>query len=172
MKRLFFALWPDKKTRKQIDAVNQQIDLPSVRKLRPANLHNTLLYLGNLDAKSQKAIVEEASKIQVPAFTFALDGLQYWKTPKVLCLTTSQHPPAMLALVNQLVAIAEDYPMIYLHDRPYQAHVTLMRKAKSGYPLAVATITWQAKDFVLVESVSTPKGIRYDILERWPLMAL
>lgn len=169
MKRLFFALWPDQQTRKKIDAVNQQIVLPGVRKLRPANLHNTLLYLGNLDTKIQKAIVEEASKIQLPAFTFALDGLQYWKIPKVLCLTAAQHPLAMLALVDQLVAIAQDYPMIYLHDRAYQAHVTLMRKAKTECPLTIEPIKWQANDFVLVESVSTPTGIRYDILERWPL---
>ena len=171
MKRLFFSLWPDKQTRKQIDAVNQQIVLPGVRKLRSANLHNTLLYLGNLDTKTQKAIVAKAGKIQSQAFTFQLDSLQYWKTPKVLCLTASQHPPAILALVNQLVAVAQDYPMIHLHDRPYQAHVTLMRKAKAGYALTIEPITWQVKEFVLVESVSTLKGIRYDILERWPLLA-
>jgi len=152
-----------------MDAINQQIDLLGVRKLRPANLHATLLYLGHLDARTQKAIVAKATKVKAQGFSFQLDGLQYWKTPRVLCLTASQHPPAMLNLVNELVAIAQDYPMIYLHDRPYQAHVTLMRKAKTGDPLKVEPITWQAKDFVLVESVSTPKGIRYDVLARWPL---
>ncbi|WP_221896434.1 2'-5' RNA ligase family protein [Bathymodiolus japonicus methanotrophic gill symbiont] len=51
MKRLFFALWPSEQTRKQIDNFNQSLKLDGLRKVSSANLHITLLFLGNTDAK-------------------------------------------------------------------------------------------------------------------------
>jgi 2'-5' RNA ligase len=169
VKRLFFALWPDDATRQHIDVENQRIPLTGVRKLKPSNLHVTLVFLGNVDAAMTAAMVERVSLIQAKAFSFQLDGIEHWHTPKTLCLTVSQQPQALHDLVEQLVTIVADYP-IHQHDRPYRAHVTLMRKAKSEYPLTFNPIEWQARDFVLVESRSTEQGIQYDVLARWPLM--
>lgn len=171
MKRLFFALWPDESTRQQIDVINQKVDLAGVRKLKPSNLHVTLVFLGNVDAETQQALSAQASKIQVPGFLFQLDEMAYWREPKTVCLTVSQQPQALHELVDALVNIVKPYP-IFLHDRPYCAHVTLMRKAKQDYTMEFASITWQARDFVLVESISTPDGIVYEVLERWPLAGL
>ncbi len=168
MKRLFFALWPEAEVREKIDALNRQVELAGVRKLKPQNLHMTLLYLGNINTAMQKEIILKVAQINSRLFDFQLDAIAYWKTPSVICLIVSQQPKPLLALVNQLVEICKEFP-IHMHDRPYQAHVTLMRKAKQAYPLNYAPIHWSAKDFVLVESISTPTGIRYEILERWPL---
>jgi len=168
LKRLFFALWPSAEVRQKIAKLNQQVSLDGVRKLKPNNLHMTLLYLGNIDAVMQNEIVLKVAGLKCAPFSFQLDAMQYWRTPKVICLTVSQQPKPLLDLANQLLEICKQYP-IHLHDRPYQGHVTLMRKAKQAYSLNYAPIQWQANEFVLVESISTTDGIRYDILMRWPL---
>ncbi len=168
LKRLFFALWPDERTRQQIDAINECITLTNVRKLNPQNLHMTLLYLGQVNPAIEQEITLKVMKVRCAPFAFQLDQIQYWTTPKIICLTVSQQPKALLDLVNQLVEVCQSYP-IHIHDRPYQAHVTLMRKAKQVYPLVYEPIHWQADSFVLVESISTATGIRYEILKRWSL---
>ncbi len=169
MKRIFFALWPDAKTRQRLHDENSRIALPSVRKLKPSNLHVTLLYLGNIDDQTMDALMRHADNIQCPEFSFMLDGIAHWQASKTICFTVGEQPAALQGLVDQLKEIAADYP-IYLHERPYRAHVTLMRKAKEYYPLVFNAIEWVAKDFVLVESTSTEKGIQYDVLARWPLL--
>lgn len=169
MKRLFFALWPDEFTRQRIDAENQRISQTGVRKLKPSNLHVTLVFLGNVNVEMTAAMVERVARIQASDFSFKLDGIEHWHKPKTLCLTVSQQPKALHDLVEQLATIVADYP-IHQHDRPYRAHVTLMRKAKSEYPLTYQPIAWYAHDFVLVESTSTEHGIQYDVLARWPLI--
>lgn len=170
MKRLFFALWPDKQTRGKLHTVNAAIHLEGVRKLKPSNLHVTLLYLGNLEAKTRAEISMQVARIESSTFEFLFDGLEHWREPKTLCLTASHQPKALTNLVDQLVDIVKPYP-IHIHDRPYRAHVTLTRKAKTDYALDFAPITWTATDFVLVESISTADGIVYEVLERWPLIA-
>lgn len=169
MKRLFFALWPSQSVRDEIHAQSQQIKLPHVRHLRPENLHLTLLYLGTIDATMQQAIVASVDKISAQRFAFSLDGLAHWREPRILCLTVNQQPKAMLDLVQSLTAIVKPFP-IFLHERPYRAHVTMVRKAKQSYALRVSPICWQASEFVLVESRSTPNGIRYEVLRSWPLL--
>lgn len=168
MKRLFFALWPDALTRQKLDAINARIELKGVRKLKPSNLHITLVFLGNIEDRMLADIAEQAGHIQVPNFTFQLDGIEHWREPKTICLTVNQPPQALHKLVGSLVDIVKQYP-IHLHERLYRAHVTLMRKAKADYSLAFEPVLWKAKGFVLVESISTPNGIVYEVLERWPL---
>lgn len=169
MKRLFFALWPRESTRQAIDTLNASIYLTGVRKLRPSNLHVTLVFLGNVDDAMRLSMVARVDAMREKAFTFSFDGIEHWQASKTICLTTSHQPPALLALVGSLNAVVKDYP-IFMHDRPYRVHVTLMRKAKQDYPLSYQPIIWQANDFVLVESQSTEDGIRYTVLNRWPLI--
>lgn len=166
MRRLFFALWPDAITRQKLALVNESIDLAGVRKLKPSNLHVTLAFLGNVEDDVQDHMMQKVARLHASSFTFQLDGIEHWQTPKTICLTASRQPQALHYLVSSLVGIIKQYP-IFLHDRPYCAHVTLMRKAKVNYELTFKPITWKAKQFVLVESISTPDGIVYEILERW-----
>lgn len=169
MKRFFFALWPDAVTRQKLDNVNQSIKLQGVRKLKPSNLHVTLLYMGQLDADVLTEITHQANEIRSPAFSLKFDSLEYWRKPRTICLTSSEQPQSLLDLVEKLVKIVERYP-VHLHNRPYRAHVTLMRKAKQAYPACPEVIPWLANDYVLVESISTPNGIVYEVVARWSLL--
>jgi len=47
--------------------------------------------------------------------------------------------------------------------------VSLLRKAsKSSIDYPVFGIDWQVDEFVLVESISSPQGVNYKIIEKYP----
>lgn len=168
MRRLFFALWPDQNIRVQLSAINQQINDHRLRKLRPTNLHTTLVFMGNVDEQAFLRLQQHAQTIRANAFTISFDQLSYWQKPKILCLTCQRQPKEIYQLVNQLTEIVEAEG-IHVEERPYRAHVTLARKANQLEKLSFRPVEWQATEFVLVESISTDNGVVYQVLAKWPL---
>jgi 2'-5' RNA ligase len=167
MKRLFFALWPDDHSRQQIDALNQQIDAPG-RKLIADNLHITLVFLGNVDDEVAEAVQQQAADLRAKSFTLTFNELDYWRRPRVLCLTCQRQPKAVYELVNKLTEMVSVFP-IRLDNRPFRAHITMMRKAQARPEVEFEPVRINASSFVLVQSISTEQGVRYKVLERWPL---
>jgi RNA 2',3'-cyclic 3'-phosphodiesterase len=57
-----------------------------------------------------------------------------------------------------------------LEERPFAAHVTLIRKARrpSSIP-PLPKVAWPVDEFVLIRSRTSPKGSTYEPLERFPL---
>ncbi|MBV8033395.1 MAG: RNA 2',3'-cyclic phosphodiesterase, partial [Betaproteobacteria bacterium] len=57
-----------------------------------------------------------------------------------------------------------------LEERPFAAHITLVRKAAmpSSIP-ALPQVDWPAREFTLVRSTLAQSGSRYETLERFPL---
>ena len=59
-----------------------------------------------------------------------------------------------------------------LEERPFAAHVTLVRKARMPKSIAsLPRVAWPVDEFVLVRSHASPKGSTYEPLERFPLQA-
>jgi len=168
MKRLFFALWPDDESRQKIDELNQQISLPDIRKLIPENLHITLLFLGNVDDHIAEAVQQRAASVISPPVSLCFDALDFWPRPRVLCLTCQKQAKPVYQLVNALTEIVSEYP-VRLDARPYRAHITLARKARQRVQMDFSPVLITADSFVLVESKSTEKGVRYTVIDRWPL---
>ncbi|ORU94872.1 MAG: hypothetical protein A6F70_10150 [Cycloclasticus sp. symbiont of Bathymodiolus heckerae] len=170
MKRLFFALWPSEQTREQIDNFNQSLRLGGLRKVKSANLHITLLFLGNTDAKTGRLLRRMAENISVQLFELTFDQLDFWQKPKILCLTTQRYDAQLTALVKALNHIVEQYGM-HTEVRPYKPHITLARKAQKLIDCEVQPIAWQVNSFCLIESCSTPNGVVYQVLKRWHFAA-
>lgn len=166
MKRLFFALWPSDKTREQIDVLNQPIKSAELKKVKPENLHVTLVFLGNVEAETEQLIRQKASTVFAQPFCIAFEQLDFWQKPKVLCLTTKQYDSRLLNLANTLKAMVEQCG-IKTEERPYRPHVTLARKAKFCEHLKIEPIEWLAQSFCLVESRSTSAGVRYTVIQSW-----
>jgi 2'-5' RNA ligase len=53
-------------------------------------------------------------------------------------------------------------------ERTYRPHVTLARRARAVEE-AVDPVVWHASEIALAESLPVPRGVHYEILERWPL---
>lgn len=166
MKKLFFALWPSNKVRKKMEMVNQSIKENGIKKVKPDNLHVTLVFLGNVDAESEVMIRESVEHINVQPFVLYFDQLDYWRKPRILCLSTQQYDPQLLVLVNALKSRVEPCG-VKTEERPYKPHITLARKAHKLININVLPIEWQAHAFCLVQSSSTTNGIHYQVLQRW-----
>jgi len=168
VKRLFFALWPDEATRAEIDQLNQSLFCKHLKKVRPGNIHVTLAFMGRVDEKTERSIRQSIPDITAEPITIFFDQLTSWSDAGVLCLTSSKQPQQIINLVEQLKIVIGTYG-VELDSRPYNAHVTLARKARPNPPTILASICWHAISFALVESVSTSRGVNYQVLESWPL---
>ncbi len=167
MKRLFFALWPDRATRKQLQAIGQQITEPGVRIVKPANLHVTLSFLGNVTATDEKRLRDFCDDIDSESFSLTFDRMTCWPKPRILCLL-AEPVAGVLDLLDQINARVE-MAGIALETRPYRPHITLARKVMNNLSVPFEKVTWSAQDFCLVESVSDENGVEYHVLHRWPL---
>ena len=55
-------------------------------------------------------------------------------------------------------------------DRPYVAHVTLVRDAlRRPSEEILQPCSWEAREFALVQSVPASGGVRYENVAVWPL---
>jgi 2'-5' RNA ligase len=166
--RLFYALWPEQHTREQISSVAKALARPEIRLLKPSNLHTTLVFVGSVDRSQLDALEQIGDTVSAAAFELTYDAVAHWQKPKIYCLTCSQVPDAAYQLVEQLTEAVTQLG-IEIEKRPYRPHVTLARKAKLPLSMDIEAIDWSAIEFVLVESISTAQGVRYDVLKRWPL---
>lgn len=167
LKRLFFALWPDSETRARCAAISAALKHCG-RPVHPDNLHVTLVFLGSVDDATETKLVDAAAAVNFAKISIRFDALNYWRRPRIICLCGKPEDSAVARLVAQLNALASSLD-IPTDDRPYQAHITLLRKANKLPALAFDPIVWQADAFCLAESCSTPEGVVYRVLKTWPL---
>lgn len=167
--RLFFAVWPDVKTRENLGAVIGKVPACAGRMVSKDKLHITLLFLGRVSPEQARRLTEAAGRIRAGPFSLTIDKPGWWPRPKVLWLGVSVIPPELLALVNDLRRLAADLDLP-VDSRPYEPHITYARKA--GRPvlnLEFAPIDWDVREFCLVASDTCPDGAEYKILQRWSL---
>mgnify|MGYP002525148781 CR=1 FL=1 len=169
MKRLFLALWPDDSTRQAISGLVEQIGSAGIKSVKPSNLHVTLVFLGNVDVTTELSIRQQLDKIASRALSIQFDEISYWRKPGIICLTSEQQPGKdLLGLVRKLDAIAKSCGLV-TDTRPYQAHITLARKACFQPEGVFDPIIWRAEAFCLVASVSGNNGVEYRVLQSWSL---
>lgn len=166
MKKLFFALWPSDETRKQINRINQSIKTSDLKIVKQENLHITLVFLGHVDTESEFLIRQRVKGVSVQPFVQHFDQLDFWRKPRILCLSTQQVHSQLLMLVDTLKRKAEQCG-IKTEDRPYKPHITLARKAHKLIDIVALSIKWPVQAFCLVESCSTPDGVHYQVIQRW-----
>jgi len=169
--RLFFALWPTEEVRANLATISQQATKALQGRSIPAeNLHITLVFIGEVNTTTKHCLQQVAGQVPGQKFTLILDEMEYWPKKQIVWLGARQIPAALQTLVNELTTrlqVCGHRP----ETRPYQAHITLMRKAQ---PLTkrlptCAPIVWPLEDFCLVRSQLDSAGSRYEIIARWPL---
>lgn len=166
--RLFFAIQPAAQATQQITELMQQIDKTGLKFYPPANLHQTLVFLGQTEAEKQAALIQQAGRLTMRRFKMRFSQLAYWPKPKVLCLTATDipQPLAQLVLALENLALTHD---CQIDNRPYRPHITLARKATQAVDVELTPIEFEAAHFVLMASTPSENGVRYLPLERWEL---
>ncbi len=169
--RLFFALWPETAVRARLDAAAGRLhERMGGRRMHPETLHLTLVFVGELAQERLAELQALAAGIKAAKFEVLFDYADCWRHKHIAHLGASQPPPALLELVGQLES-RMDRACIHFDRRPYVPHITLLRQAEcAALDPGLEPISWSARDFVLLNSVSRTEGTRYALRGRWPLL--
>ena len=135
-----------------------------------ANFHLTLAFLGTIEARQHEVLVSALETIQLPPIALNLDTTGWWAGPKIVFCAPTQVPDSLRQLVRQVKKAARSAG-IQTDQRPYQPHVTLVRKAGPDLPppLFAPQLECRFTRFHLFESFSTTSGVTYPIRQSWPL---
>ena len=136
--------------------------------MRRDNLHQTLVFIGNIEADRQPAIEAAASAIAANSFELDFGTLGYWRHNRIVWAAPLSTPPALAELVTALEA-GLSQAGIGFDSRPYSPHVTLVRDARVRGPLPSLKFAWTLRDFVLIELANDSRGVIYRAIARWPL---
>lgn len=176
MARLFFALWPDEAAKAKLSAQAKALQSQCAgHAVQPANLHLTLAFLGATPDARRAAIEAAAGRVTGCRFELRLARLGQWRD--IIWAGCAAPPPALLTLVadlhRELVACG-----CVLEPRPFQPHLTLLRKAAHGclpahesLPRLAEPIAWAVVDWCLVASQLGTGSVQYQELARWSLGA-
>lgn len=168
-RRLFFALVPGSGARTALHAMARRHAPARARRVPAADLHLTLVFLGNVPESGLPQLRAAAGAVVAPPFSVVLDRLERWRGG-LLCATGTAGP-AVQALHQQLLRGAREAGCS-VDARPLRAHATLARglpRTGGATDEPIAPVRLQARSFCLMESCERADGGRYSILARWRL---
>jgi 2'-5' RNA ligase len=144
--RLFFALWPPAETAAALHGWSTRLE---GRATRAESIHLTLAFLGDADAAKASAA---ARRVQGRKHDLPIQRAEYWKHNQIVWAGPQETPPPLALLVHALQnALKKDG--FTLEDRPFAAHVTLLRKAPRPPALPeLPRVAWPVTEFSLVAS--------------------
>ncbi len=165
--RLFFACWPPIEAAEALARWAAEVRNESGGKVTLVeNIHLTLAFLG--DAEPDKAIAA-ARRVQGRRHELPVDAARYVKRNEMVWIGSTVAPGPLLALASELHASLRSAGFA-LEDRPFAAHVTLIRKARRPKSIApLPTVVWPVDEFLLVSSRTSAEGSTYHPVERFPL---
>lgn len=170
--RLFFALWPDDGVRAELARLCDRACPRESRRVKPENLHVTLVFLGATTADQRSCVEGVAGEIRVPRFGLAVDRIGWWRRPQVLWAGCSGTPEPLRDLVTGLRSGCAQCGFAP-QERPFEVHATLARHVRRESPVVpFDPIAWAVDRFSLVESRLSPGGSEYRVLRSWRLVGV
>lgn len=164
--RLFFALRCPPRLAEAITTWRDDLQLQG-RPVATANLHLTLVFLGQQPLIQLPTLLSLAASVQVPAFDLHLDHLGRFNSG-LLYLAPNQPPEALQDLAQGLRDTLLDTG-INLDDRPFRAHLSLLRRCPHLPADATPSFDWPVSHFALFASEQSTHGSHYRQLQQWPL---
>jgi len=175
--RVFFAVWPDPVVRAALEVLAKDCAARTGgRAPAPANLHVTLAFIGNVDARRVITLREIGSNVSAAAAPFALilDRMGGFHRQEIAWLGCSRVNQAVQelahALFSQLASAGFE-----LEARPFRPHVTLARRAQTralastGDGALPEPIIWNVSRLTLTASTHAQGALRYVAIDSWPL---
>jgi 2'-5' RNA ligase len=171
-RRLFFAFWPDPSQQAALaEATRGVVERSGGQRVPPENLHITLVFVGSVPESEIVRVESIAANVAqavgpAPALV-ALDFLDYWKKPRVVCLTTQQSADAQASRIADLLTNRLTTAGFAPDIRPFRPHVTLARKASHGSMDTLQPLLWTFREFSLIGSQTGPSGSVYSCRARF-----
>lgn len=169
--RLFFALWPDRATRRSLAQWQQALQpICGGRAMHIDDVHLTLAFLGDTPLELLDPVKCVGADVNGSPFTLRIDQAQYWRHNKIVWAGAAEIPTALEPVVDDLRERLTQ-ASIPFDPKPFVPHITLFRNARPTLPLpALPAIEWTVDAFVLVRSTGGA-GPRYRVEASWPLDA-
>lgn len=167
VRRVFFALQPDRKTAAVLARVAEGLLRGRSGRPVPArNLHLTLAFLGGVDAGELRR-AEQVPPVACGALRLELDRLGFFRRSRTLWLGFSEAPQALQSLERQLWE-GLGAAGFERERRAFHPHVTIARHSGAARG-RIEPVCWTVDALSLMESVPAEAGVRYRALRRWPL---
>jgi 2'-5' RNA ligase len=169
--RVFFALWPTVPECEQLAAWLVPLQrLYGGRAMRGETLHNTLVFIGEVEENRLEALQLAAQEVSAAAFELCFDEACYWEHNRIVYAAPSQVPQQMVQLVSALEQHLTTHRFRF-DQRAYQPHVTLLRNAhQTEVPLPqMPPVCWQIGAFALMQSLQQDGLAGYRALTKFPL---
>lgn len=165
--RLFFAVWPAAETARALAAwARQARRTAGGRAAAEENIHLTLAFLGEADPEHA---VAAAQRVRAPRFELPIEEARFWERNRIVW-AGPREIPAALALLASGLKIELEARGFALEQRPFAAHITLLRKANAPESLpGLPRIAWPVDEFLLVSSVLSEGRSRYRVEKRFAL---
>ena len=145
--------------------------------MRGETLHNTLVFIGEVELYGLEVLQLAAQEVGGEGFELRFDEARYWGHNHIVYAAPRQVPQQLAqladALEQRLAAHRFKFASHHLVSHEYKPHVTLLRNAHwSDAPLpAMQPVSWQIRDFALVQSAPRGGLMDYRVLARFPLGA-
>lgn len=166
MARLFVAVWPPEEVLDRLEALERP-ESKGLRWTRRDQWHVTLRFLGVADPAP---VVEALAGLDLPAADAVLGPAVDRFGRRILHVPVAGLGAVAAGVVQATAGLGQPPD-----DRPFHGHITLARVADRARvdlrPLTGTTVgaEWRVDAICLVESLLSPKGARYEVLERFPL---
>ena len=171
--RVFFALWPDDEATAHLSALAQDLTAGGGgRVMRPASLHLTLAFVGAVTPSRIPRLEEIAGAVRAGPFELSLNRLGFWPQRGILWAGCRQPPAPLRRLAGGLATElrAAGFAIDHRSGADLVPHITLARRARcASLPRLGTPISWQVREFALVESHLHPSAARYTTLAGLPL---
>jgi 2'-5' RNA ligase len=176
--RVFFAIFPDADAARRIAGLAQHLGRKNgltAEPLAPERFHVTLHHLGDYAGLPQGIVAaarKAAAGIVLPPFEIIFDrAVSFFGSRRNHPFVLRCSVPALMAFQHALgVAMAKaGYADGRWAGAPFTPHVTLLYDEHRAAEQAIETISWTAREFVLVHSLLGET--RHIPLGRWPLGA-
>jgi len=181
--RVFAALDVSAEVRQAVGALVQELQtrVRGARWIPAANLHLTLRFLGETDAKRVSEISEKLESItaQSPPFRLEFRGVGFFpspRRPRILCAIVARPPRELLHLHQQTeaMAVAHGFPS---EPRTFSPHLTFARLQKPAGELRKIETELEdrhlgvipVEEVILFQSMLDANGAQYQVLGRFPL---
>jgi 2'-5' RNA ligase len=168
--RLFFALWPPRQAASALyEWAAQASRLSGGRVARRETIHLTLAFLGEVEEEKLPSVIRAGRGAGGQAHSLPIEQARHWSHNRIVWAGPNETPAALMALAGNLKRHLEREGLP-LETRAFQAHITLVRKAREPRELPpLPAIEWPVGEFVLVRSALSREGSSYETIERFAL---
>ncbi|MGH8676659.1 MAG: RNA 2',3'-cyclic phosphodiesterase [Burkholderiales bacterium] len=164
---MFFALWPPAATLTALVSwADQARPLTGGKVIRAEAIHLTLVFLGEVSEGRVGDAIRAGRRIRVKPDALPIEQAKVWSHNSIVCVGPHQTPRALGSLVESLRAQLQKEGFA-VEQRPFAAHVTLIRKARRAARLPpLPALEWPVREFTLVRSSLSGRGSSYEVIDR------